>query len=153
MGYELGKTLSSHGSVSRGICTLDVHNNLKTITERPRIYRKNKSIVYQNRNGKTQTISPETPVSMNFWGLHPNIFSLLEDEFTHFLNENRDRDGAEFLIPSVIDNYINDKKGAVKVIPTDAQWFGVTYKKDARTVKDNLQQLVREEIYPDKLWH
>jgi UTP-glucose-1-phosphate uridylyltransferase len=151
MGYELEKTLSKHGSVSRGVCKLDNHGNLDTITERTKIYRKNGHIVYQDA-GKEHVLAPETPVSMNFWGFHPDIFALLEKRFQHFLSENLTRAKAEFLIPSVVDDYIGNNAGTVKVIPTGVQWFGVTYRDDAPAVKKSLKQLICNDVYPEKLW-
>jgi hypothetical protein len=38
------------------------------------------------------------------------------------------------------------------VIPTTSQWFGVTYKEDAPSVKASVEKLVAEEVYPGNLW-
>lgn len=152
MGYELGKTLSDHGSVSRGVCTLDDIGNLDTITERTKIYREDGKPVFKDEEGKEHILPANTPVSMNFWGFHQNIFDLTETLFDTFLEENGDKPKAEFLIPSVVDYYIANKKGTVKVIPTDMRWFGVTYQEDAPIVRRNLEQLIADEVYPKTLW-
>lgn len=152
MGYELGKTLSEHGSVSRGVCTVNDQGNLETITERTKIYRDNGSIIYKDDDGEEHVASPKTPVSMNYWGFHPNIFALLEKRFQEFLTENITKSKAEFLIPSVVDYYIANKMGTVKVIRTSVQWFGVTYQEDAPAVKKNLKALISNGTYPEKLW-
>ena len=78
---------------------------------------------------------PDTPVSMNFWGFHPNVFEYIQKLFKKFLKENADNPKAEFFIPIIGDAYIQEQKGKIKVIPTSAQWFGVTYKEDAPGVK------------------
>lgn len=152
MGYELGKTLSKHGSVSRGVCTVNEQGNLETITERTKVYRDNGNIIYKDDEGEEHVASSRTPVSMNYWGFHPNIFSLLEERFQDFLGENIAKNKAEFLIPSVVDYYIANKMGTVKVIRTGVQWFGVTYQEDASAVKENLKELISNGIYPEKLW-
>ena len=77
----------------------------------------------------------DTPVSMNFWCFHQNAFDYIQKLFQKFLQENGDKPKAEFFIPIVGDAFIKDKKGEIKVIPTSAQWFGVTYKEDAPSVK------------------
>ena len=41
----------------------------------------------------------------------------------------------------------------IKVIPTNAQWFGVTYKEDAPTVKEDITSLVEIGEYPSSLWN
>lgn len=152
MGYELGKTLSDHGSVSRGVCTLDEIGNLDTITERTKISREDGKPTYMDEEGNGHILSPSTPVSMNFWGFHQNIFDLTEELFDAFLEENGDNPKAEFLIPSVVDYYIANKQGTVKVIPTDMQWFGVTYQEDAPIVRKNLETLIADGVYPKNLW-
>jgi hypothetical protein len=43
--------------------------------------------------------------------------------------------------------------GAVKVIPTNAKWFGVTYKEDAPGVKASIDALVDAKVYPTNLWN
>jgi hypothetical protein len=40
----------------------------------------------------------------------------------------------------------------IKVLPTSAKWFGVTYKEDAPVVTENIKQLVEDKLYPPKLW-
>lgn len=152
MGYELDKTLSEHGSVSRGVCTLDDIGNLDTITERTKIYREDGKPTFSDDDGDEHILPANTPVSMNFWGFHQNIFDLAEEMFGTFLQENGDNPKAEFLIPSVVDYYIANRKGTVKVIPTDMQWFGVTYQEDAPIVRENLAALIEEGTYPKNLW-
>ncbi len=152
MGYEINNTLSKHGSVSRGVCTLDEIGNLDTITERTKISIEGEEIVFTDGEGEKNVISSGTPVSMNFWGFDPSIFSLIEDMFEQFLKESIDVPKSEFLIPSVADYYIANKMGTVKVIPTSEQWFGVTYKEDAPHVKESLQKLIENGTYPESLW-
>ena len=152
MGYEINKTLSKHGSVSRGVCTVDELGNLDTITERTKVAIEDGDIVYTDENGGKHVIAADTPVSMNFWGFDPSIFSLIEQLFGRFLKENLDKPKAEFLIPSVADYYIANKSGTVKVIPTAAQWFGVTYQEDAPMVRESLSKLIEAGTYPKTLW-
>ena len=59
---------------------------------------------------------------------------------------------SEFLIPFVADQFIKTGRGMIKVLPTSAPWFGVTYKEDAPVVQRSLDKLVADKIYPNKLW-
>src|SRR5690625_1485601 len=152
MGYEINKTLSKHGSVSRGVCTLDELGNLDTITERTKVSIEDGDIVFSDSEGEQHAISKGTPVSMNFWGFDPSIFELIEQMFVTFLKENMEKPKAEFLIPSVADYYIANKMGTVKVIPTSEQWFGVTYQEDAPAVKESISNLIENGTYPKALW-
>lgn len=152
IGYSLNKTLSEHGSVSRGVCEVDENNNLVAINERVKLYRKEGEMVYENPDGSTQAVPEDTKASMNFWCFHPSLFPFLEEEFQKFLNQHINDPKAEFLIPHTADQFIRSKRGVIKVIPTSAQWFGVTYKEDAPVVTESINKLVNEGAYPGKLW-
>jgi UTP-glucose-1-phosphate uridylyltransferase len=152
VGYDLAKTLSENGSVSRGVCETDLNNNLQDINERIKIYRENSQIVYEDANGIKHEVPEDAKASMNFWCFHPSLFAFLEAEFKKFLSQSINDLKGEFLIPYTADQFINSKLGAIKVLPTDAQWFGVTYKEDAPVVTDNIKSLVAEGMYPSKLW-
>ncbi|RAJ87739.1 dTDP-glucose pyrophosphorylase [Chitinophaga dinghuensis] len=152
VGYELGKTISEHGSVSRGVCAVDGAGFLAEINERTKIYTDNGQIVYENGDGSKHPLAAETPVSMNFWGFDPSVFSLSQDLFNEFLDKNLSNPKAEFFIPIVADEFIRRGKGKVKVLPTSSQWFGVTYKEDAPGVQASLSELVAQGAYPNNLW-
>src|SRR5919205_2794631 len=137
VGYQLSKTLSQNGTVSRGVCQVDEDNNLITINERLKIYRDEESgkMVNEEPDGTKIEIPEDAKASMNFWCFAPSLFSYLQEQFDVFLQENINNPKSEFLIPLTVDRFIKDGEGVVKVIPTTAQWFGVTYKEDAPVVK------------------
>jgi hypothetical protein len=94
----------------------------------------------------------DSQVSMNFWCFDPSIFEYSQDLFNEFLGQHISKPKAEFFIPIVADRFIRDKVGVIKVIPTSAQWFGVTYKEDAPEVKASLNKLIQAGEYPDRLF-
>ncbi|MBX2940693.1 MAG: nucleotidyltransferase, partial [Ferruginibacter sp.] len=151
IGYQLDKTLSEHGTVSRGVCEVDAAGNLISITERTKIFPENNQVYYEDAQGKT-AVDGTSSVSMNFWCFPTAIFSITEKLFKSFIEENRDQLKAEFFIPIVADHFIKEAGGAIRVIPTSAQWFGVTYKEDAPMVKASLDVLLEDKVYPQKLW-
>lgn len=132
-GFKLWNTLSENGTVSRGVC--DTENGyLKGVTEHTAI-------------DKTTSFAPDTVVSMNMWGLTPDIFDTLEVDFEEFLKEKINVPKSEFFIPSVIDKLIKEKNERVKVITTDEKWYGVTYKEDGDIVKNALKTMKDEGKY------
>lgn len=151
IGYELSKTLSENGTVSRGVCDVDAKGNLQSIVERIKIYPEGDKIVYEE-NSLRVPLPPDTPVSMNFWGFDPNVFKFIQKLFSDFLHKNVENPKAEFFIPIIGDAFINEDKGEIKVIPTSSQWFGVTYKEDAPGVKESINQLIENGEYPVKLY-
>ncbi len=151
VGYELGKTVSDYGSVSRGVCEVNDAGNLAGIVERTKITVEDGKIAYEDGDVKVE-LGPQTPVSMNFWGFDPSVFEVSEKLFTQFLEQNLSNPKSEFFIPIVVDSFIAAGLGSVKVIPTSSQWFGVTYKEDAPGVQASLSALVNKGEYPDNLW-
>jgi NDP-sugar pyrophosphorylase family protein len=151
IGYEIGKTLSEHGSVSRGVCKVDASGNLEEIVERTNVYKEFDVIVYEE-NDRKHPLEFDTRVSMNFWGFTPDIFNVSQELFKEFAHANKDNPKAEFFIPLVGDHLIRSKKADVKVIPTSSQWFGVTYKEDKPIVQESIDQLIKDGTYPENLW-
>ena len=151
IGYELNKTLSEHGTVSRGVCDVDDKGNLVSITERTKIYKEGNDIVFED-NGEKKKVSFDSKVSMNFWCFHSSVFDLTEKLFHQFLTDHINEPKSEFFIPIVADHFIKEKGGVIKVISTSSQWFGVTYKEDAPVVAKSLNQLIDKGDYPQSLW-
>ena len=151
IGYQLKKTLSENGTVSRGVCVVDNVGNLVSIAERTKIYQDGDRITYEE-NEKKFDVPFDSQVSMNFWGFDPSVFAYTEKIFHEFLKEQGANPKAEFFIPIIGDKLIKEKKGNIKVIPTSAQWFGVTYKEDAPGVQASLNALIDKGEYPKSLW-
>ncbi|HEX4957566.1 MAG TPA: sugar phosphate nucleotidyltransferase [Lacibacter sp.] len=151
IGYQLRKTLSDNGTVSRGVCVVDEKHNLVSISERTKIYAEGEGIVYEDAAGK-HTVPVDSTVSMNFWCFDDSIFYLTGKMFKTFLAAHGREEKSEFFIPIVADEYIKEELGVIKVIPTSAQWFGVTYKEDAPGVQASIDALIAGGEYPTSLW-
>jgi dTDP-glucose pyrophosphorylase len=151
IGYELDKTLSENGSVSRGVCTADDQNNLTNITERTKIYQSPTGIVFEDGTG-IHPLASGSLVSMNFFCFAPGFIGLCEDLFSSFLQEKGKELKSEFFIPYVANQFIESGRGVMKVIPTSSKWFGVTYKEDAAGVQASINSLVNAGVYPNDLW-
>jgi NDP-sugar pyrophosphorylase family protein len=151
IGYELAKTLSDNGTVSRGVCKVDGEGNLVSINERTKIYQAGDKITYEEEDKKFE-VPFDSTVSMNFWGFDASVFAYIEKIFAAFLKEQGGNPKAEFFIPIIGDKLIQEGKGNIKVIPTSAQWFGVTYKEDAPGVQASLNALIEKGEYPKALW-
>lgn len=150
VGYRLKNTLSENGSVSRGVCS-SVDGFLSDVVERTKIYTSNSNIVFEE-NDQVNEIDGDSLVSMNFWGFTPKFFNQMEDDFRQFINDNSHNLKAEFYIPYVVNNLIEAKQAKVKLLTSEANWFGVTYKEDKEETIKNIRNLVDEGIYPSNLW-
>ncbi|MBK1439718.1 nucleotidyltransferase [Parapedobacter sp. ISTM3] len=155
MGYQIDKTLSEHGSVSRGVCKVDDNGNMTEINERLKVYFKEvdgEKRIFFEEDGVETELPQSSRVSMNFWGFTPAIFGVSEELFKAFVPANEDNPKSEFLIPKVADELIKQGKARFKVIPTSQKWFGVTYPEDKPIVQENIAQLVKDGVYPEKLF-
>ncbi len=151
MGYRLGNTLSEHGSVSRGICEIDDRHYLRFVEEVTKISRKGARIVRHDIN-EPDILSEDTIVSMNMWGFSTAVFDQIEAGFSAFLDEKIDDPNAEYYIPVMVDRLIRDSRVKVKVLRSDAAWFGITYKEDLQTAKTTLLKKIDNGEYPRSLW-
>jgi choline kinase len=152
IGYQIGKTLSDFGAVSRGVCKVDENGNLAEIVERTKIYKEGDAIVYEENDNK-YPLAFETPVSMNFWGFTPAVFKITEELFKEFALANKENPKAEFFIPLIGENLVRTNTATFKVVPTANQWFGVTYKEDKPFVQESINQLIKDGMYPENLWN
>jgi len=151
VGFELGKTLSSNGSVSRAICDVDDTRRLESIVERTQIIAEEHRIV-DHSMGHQVVLSARDPVSMNFWGFHPSFFSALEESFTRFATEHQTDPKAEFYIPLVIEELLRAGSVAVEVLESREQWYGLTYAEDRVGMQQALARMAKEGVYPSPLW-
>ena len=152
IGYILKNTLSEHGFVSRAECETNPDGTLKSITERLKIKREGNNVMCRDETGENRIIDENTVVSMNIWGFMPSLFRHMEKDLMEFLHENNASEKAEFLLPNVIDRLIRSGKVEIPVLPTDAQWFGMTYQEDREIVKEKLRLLLENNEYPTPVW-
>ena len=153
VGFVLRNTLTEHGHVARGVCQVDGTGRLVGIRERTRIEKSGHDARY-TEDGTTWTdLSGESIASMNMWGFTPGLFAELEARFLPFLQERSgDILKAEYFLPEAVGQLIAEGKATVQVLPSEEQWFGVTYKQDKDRVKHAIQDLVSRGVYPDDLW-
>ncbi len=152
VGYRLARTLSDYGFVSRGICVTDANDMLMKVTECTQIKRIGSVICYKDPQEVNQPLPDDQIVSMNFWGFTPAFFKDLRVSFENFIHANGDNLKAELYIPTVLSDFINKKSASVKVLSSNAEWFGITYKEDRSYVVNRLKKLTNEGIYPSPLW-
>jgi UTP-glucose-1-phosphate uridylyltransferase len=151
-GYRLDHTLSQHGSVARGVCKVDSRGRLVAISECTGIECAGSEILQKEADGSVQKFRGDEPVSMNFWGLTPAIFPLIEEQLLTFLSKSSTDPKAECYIPEAIGAMITGGQATLDVLPTDADWFGVTYREDKPEVMKALKELHSEGAYPTPLW-
>lgn len=152
VGYRVGNTLSESGAVSRGVCVVDENQLLKNVVERTHIEEKSGTINYVDENGKEVAIVATTPVSMNMWGFTPDYFDYSLEYFKEFLATEGQKLKSEFYIPLAVNNLIVEGKVTCKVLDTPSKWFGVTYAEDRPQVVIKINELIRNGVYPNKLF-
>lgn len=152
IGYQIDRTLSDYGSVSRGVCKVDDEGNMVEINERTEVYfKEDGSVAYKDATGE-HALPNDTRVSMNFWGFTPAIFKQSLHMFQEFVEANENNPKSEFFIPLAADGLIKSGEASFKVIPTGSKWFGVTYKEDKPIVQKSISELVNNGTYPSTLW-
>lgn len=155
VSYPLCRTVTESGHVSRGICRVDGENCLQRVTERTWIELKEDGIAYSEDEGKNFCeLDPNVPVSMNFWGFPKSFLKRVQDGFPKFLEtalkENPIK--AEYFLPSVVSDMIEQENVKVHVMESRDRWYGVTYQQDKPAVMQAYEQMSRQGLYPQPLW-
>ncbi len=148
VSYPLHQTLSEHGAVSRGICRIQdqflvgIEERTKITKEGNKILDLDSGIIY---TGKEQ-------ISMNFWICQPSFFESIGEQLKIFVPDSEHIHTKELYIPTVIAHLMEHQKIKVQCIPSDSEWFGVTYAEDKTTTVLKLQQMAKNQVYPSPLW-
>ncbi len=155
VGYLLKNTTTENGHVARGICVTDEHHNLISVTERTRIEEYAGGIHFSTDDGETWTdLDPNTLVSMNLWGFTQSFITEAKARFTRFLDralaENPLK--AEYFLPSVVSQLLDEGKATCKVLFSHDKWYGVTYQADKPGLIAALAAKTSQGLYPSPLW-
>lgn len=154
VGYVLRNTLTKNGSVSRGVSAADENGMLSSIVETAKIKVKGNDAEYLDENGNWVDLSGDSLVSMNCWGLTPDIFAPMQEKFEEFLRKDHpDPLKSECYLPLVLNDIMKDGGCTIKVYSTNATWYGVTYAEDKPYVKESIQALMNGVEYPISLWN
>jgi dTDP-glucose pyrophosphorylase len=153
IGYVLNNTLSDHGTVNRGVCSVDENNFLIEVNERVKLAMQEGVVKYNlGSDDPVGEVDARASVSMNYWGFHPSIFEHIENGLISFMKENSQNPTAEYYIPDIVTSMIVSNQMEVEVIPTNDNWFGVTYKEDKQMAVEAINKHIDSGVYPKKLW-
>ncbi len=153
VGFPLRRTLSSHGTVSRGVCRTGPGGLLESVVEHTKIAAgPDGSLTDDQGDGRRTDLPESTVVSMNMWGFTPALFPWLEQEFAAFLKARGGDLKAECYLPAVVDGLIRRGECTVRVLPTPEAWFGMTYPEDRPEVQASIRALADAGVYPEPLW-
>lgn len=152
-GFVLKNTLTENGHVARGICDTNNDGRLINITERTKIMHVDGEVKFFEEDTGWTTVNENTTVSMNCWGFEKSFFSSLENGFVNFLENNKnDLSKCEYYLPSAVKETMSSGSCDVKVLITNAKWYGVTYREDRAAVVTYINNQVEKGIYPKRLW-
>jgi len=153
VGYRVRNTVTEHGSVARGVCTVD-NGRLVDITERTKIFKKGSDAVY-TEDGETFVDLPgDTLVSMNLFGFTHQMMEQLVKRFPAFLDTNVPVNPlkCEYFLPSVVNAQLEEGMAAVQVLPCEEVWYGVTYREDLASVREAIARMQENGTYTKDLW-
>ena len=150
VGYRLDATLSSHGGVNRGVCRVDAEGQLANVTEVIDIDVRDGVLTGTAPGGAHTTLAPDAVVSLNCWGLLPDLLPDLEEGLRAFLP----RAGAknEYFLPHAIAMHLAKHHQSLAVLPSADAWMGLTYPDDRSRVVSAMAALHAQGAYPTPLW-
>jgi NDP-sugar pyrophosphorylase family protein len=152
VGYRLGNTLSDHGHVNRGVCSVGEDGLLKKIVETRQIEKTRNGATAPGSDGNKLTFTGKEVVSMNLWGFKPSCFHFLGKEFRSFIDSHGMDLKSELDIPTSVDKFVKSGQITIKILMSDERWFGVTYREDKPFVVKSINEMIDKGIYPRKLY-
>ncbi len=152
VGYKLKNTLSDHGHVNRGVCSVGSDGLLRNIVETRQIEKTADGARAPGPDGIMEKFTGNEVVSMNLWGFKPSCYSFLGDEFRHFIDEKGMDLKAELDIPTSIDKFVKSGEISIKILMSNERWFGVTYREDKPFVVESINKMIKKGIYPPKIY-
>ena len=153
--YDLIKTLSPSGMVSRGICKVGEDGKLVRIDERKHIKLEDGRGYYTEDGGISYHLIPSGAyASMNLWAFSEGFIDDIEVSFAKRFEDGVKTypDTFEETISDAVQSILSREKGEVTCIPTDEAWFGMTYVEELGTVKNSLKKLREDGVYVSEKW-
>lgn len=151
--YPLRAVLSPHGGVSRGwVRAAEGERGAEVVEVHDLEARRDGSRVTGRReSGETVTLDPDTPVSMNLWGLTPAVISGLRAEWKRFLRTLGEHpagpDRAEFQLSTALTALSRSGRIRIVACPGGSEWFGITWPDDLEAVRKAVEALHRSGAY------
>ena len=154
VGYHLQNTTTASGHVARGVCEVGESGLLAGICERTHIVESSDGPLYTENGSDYRLLPRETLVSMNLWGFTPSFLQRLKEDFPPFLERacQDPANKAEFFLPTVVNDALNEGFAEVRVLESRDRWYGVTYPADRPAVVSALRRMTEEGLYPAPLW-
>lgn len=152
VGYKMKNTLSDHGHVNRGVCSVGADGLLKNIVETRQIEKTPYGAQAPCGDGQMKIFTGNEVVSMNLWGFKPSCFSFLGEEFRNFIVANGMDLKSELDIPTSVDKFVKNGKISIKILMSNERWFGVTYREDKPSVVNSIKDMISKGIYPSKIY-
>jgi hypothetical protein len=150
VGYRLDAALSEHGGVNRGVCRVDPDGFLEDVTEYTDIAMCEGRLMGTAPGDEREALAPDRVVSLNCWGLLPELLPDLETGLRAFLADPGD--SREYYLPEAISRHLARHGRKLAVLPTADTWLGLTYPDDHAKVVAALAALHANGAYPTPLW-
>ena len=151
IGFELEKSLSPHGGVSRAVCQTSKGNFLTRIEEHAHISWTDRGI-FGSFEGESRLLDPDTVVSLNLWGFAPDFLPFLREKFEQFLGSMTDPEKEEFYLPTAVFQWIEERGATIELRQSEERWLGLTHPEDKSEAAAKLGDLIARGIYPAELW-
>jgi len=152
IGYKLGNTLSDHGTVNRGVCSVNKEGLLVNIVETRQIEKTANGAKVTAPDGTLQEFSGDEVVSMNLFGFKPTCYNFLGEEFRNFINTKGMDLKSELDIPTSLDKFVKNGAIKIKVLMSNERWFGVTYREDKPFVVESIKKMISAGVYPERIY-
>jgi UTP-glucose-1-phosphate uridylyltransferase len=143
VAFELENTIIGDLPVSRGTC-VEENGRLVEIVERRNVHFTPDGLCADD--GIYPYYLDETaPVSMNLWGLQPEIWSLMHQE----MDQHDFEQSPEVLLPVLVGGLLKRTAMRFCVLPTSSRCVGVTHAEDLPLAQFLIRQEIKAGLRPE----
>lgn len=152
--YAAGDVLSLHGGVSRGWVRTAADGQVEVV-EVHELRAEGARLRGVTDEGEGVEFSPETPVSMNLWGMTIEAAAALRRGWETFVGRLSLPGSRALEVEYALSTALNDlaRAGAVRLRPNAGgrDWFGMTFASDRPAVTARIEALHADGSYPASL--
>ena len=153
VGFPLAGTLAETGAVNRALLRASAGGWLEGVEEILGIEPDDAGNGrYLGRDGAPHTIPGDALVSVGIWGFDRPLFDELEAGFRRFLAERGEEPGAEYFLPTRLQELVRAGRARMRVLRAAGPWCGVTHREDTARVAAELRALAERGDYPSPVW-
>jgi hypothetical protein len=151
VGFRLRHAVIGDAPVTRGVCAVDAHDRLVSITERRKVMPAEGGRFVSKDGLEPSELDADSLVSMNLWGFTPLMREVLARTMAGARGASEE---SEVLLPDAVAGQLElgERAPRFRVLRAEGRCIGVTHPDDLALVQTELAHQIGSGARPARLW-